>query len=140
MQNISPNLKLEDLAPKEAFFKLEALPDSVLTLKKFTLNDRIFLNQRWPDPAEVNKIFSELKLGEISEIAFRLLKEKHLFKDLEAFRESIVTIADIQNLISATLETIGISEPIMNQMAEALNQGKKTTPNKTKKAKRIGRR
>lgn len=140
MQNLSANLKLEDLNPKEANFAMEDYPGKIFTLKRFSMNDRIFVNQRWPDPKEVEKIFSELRLAEISEIAFRLLKEKEFFKDLEDFREHLVTVQDIHAVLSGVLETIGVSEPLMNEMAAALTAGKKTKPTKSKKAKRIGRR
>jgi hypothetical protein len=109
-------LELSDLKPIDAKLVLSEKPGLVFTLGKITLRVRIWLKDRFEKDALAH-IFSDQSLAELSEIAYYLLKEKTEFPTLESFQDAIVTQEDIQNLMKAVFETVGISEPLIDKIA-----------------------
>jgi len=122
-------LNLSDLKPEEATFTLSEFPDKTFTLKKFSLNAQLWMNERFGQE-QVKGIFENRRLAEISEVVFFLLKDKSVITSLEALREAIVTNQDRVAMMGALLKTIGISQPVMDKLkkdvetgnAESLNQ------------------
>lgn len=117
-------LKLEDLKPQTALLKLSTLGETELTLKVFSLADRIWLQQKY-GKAEIEGIFSEQRLIEMAEIAHHLLVDKTQFKTFLEFADKIVTIQDQIELTQALLKTIGIDEPLIKKLAAEM-EGKES--------------
>jgi hypothetical protein len=130
-------LKMDDLAPQRAMFHLSTLPGIDLTLKVFSLRERIYVNRRWPN-GEVEKVFSEVQIEGISEICYLLLEDasKIRFKDYNDFCEHVVDQdKDVLAIVKAVLQTIGIGEPQLEKISEAIGEAPKLMPNQ-KKTKR----
>lgn len=109
-------LDLNDLQPAEAPFSLSN--GKTYTLKKFTLATQIWLQRKFGQE-NIQGIFTELKIPEISEIVFYLLKDKQDFKTVEDLQENIVTQKDRVELIQALLTTIGLSQPVLEKLNES---------------------
>ena len=120
-------LDLHDLQPKEAQFNLG---ETALTLRKFTLASQIWTQQRF-GTENIQGIFSNLRLGEISEIAYYLLKDKKPFPTLESFQEAVVTQRDKMNLIQALLDTVGISQPVIERLNQENPTGNEQSPSQS---------
>lgn len=112
-------LSIKDLKPKEATFKLDSYPGVTFTLKKFSLNAQLWMSEQFGDE-NVQGIFEQQKLKEISHLAFFLLKDKSVLPTLEAFREAVTSHEDRAGMLMALLETIGISQPIIDELAKEL--------------------
>ncbi len=69
---------------------------------------------------QIIKIFQNQRIGDISEIAYYLIKDKTGLLDLISFQEQIITQQDRVNLIKALLETIGISQPIVAEITKEM--------------------
>lgn len=115
-------LNLSDLKPEEATFTLDDFPDKTFTLKKFSLNAQLWMNERF-GVDQVKGIFENRRLGEISELVFFLLKDKSVITSLEAFREAITSNRDRVAMMGALLKTIGISQPVMDKLKEGVETG-----------------
>jgi hypothetical protein len=115
-------INLDDLKPAEATFVLSEFPGKTFTLKKFSLAARIWVNQRFGKD-NIPKIFERQSLSEISEIVFYLLKDKATIPTLEDFQENIVTQKDNVAVMQALLTTIGISEPVIENLKKSIDQG-----------------
>lgn len=121
-------LDLNDLKPAEATLALSEYPARIFTLKKFSLNAQIWVNERFGDPQAIQGIFKNLRIGEISEIVYFLLKEKDAFKSLDEFREAIVSPKDKVEMVNALLRTIGISQPIVDKLKKEADAGNEQSP------------
>jgi len=112
---------LANLQPKMAKLKLSGIKND-LTLSRFSLRVKIFISEKY-GPENVQKIFEEKRLKEISEIAWFMLVEKDLFNnDLNKFLDEICTTEDQLNLITALLESIGIAEPELKEIQKAIDE------------------
>lgn len=120
-------LDLNDLKPKECLLELSDFPGKKYTVKKFSLAMQIWMRDRF-GPEGIGGIFKNQKLPEISEIVHHLLKDTSDFPTLESFQEAIVTQQDRVNVLTAVLETIGISQPVIKKLSD--DAEKKTRPPK----------
>lgn len=112
---------LANLQPRMAKFKLSGI-DKEITLSRFSLRVKIFISEKY-GPENVQKIFEEKRLKEISEIAWFMLIEKELFNnDLNKFLDEICTTSDQLNLITALLESIGIAEPELKEIQKSIDE------------------
>lgn len=130
------DLKIEDLIPHEATLKLSTI-ETPLILRPWSLRVRIWALGQYTDKG-LEKILREQSPKELSEIAFFMLKDesKKHFKDLEHFQDSILSPKDILALSLAVLGTIGMSEPIIEQLVEKQNALNKTPITPTQKKKK----
>lgn len=115
-------LNLNDLKPEEAVFELSEFAGQKFTLKKFSLNAQLWMNERF-GVEQVKGIFENRRLAEISEVVFFLLKDKSVITSLEQLREAIVTNQDRVAMMGALLKTIGISQPVMDKLKEDVEKG-----------------
>ncbi len=115
-------LDLTDLKPQTAKFTLSEHPDVVFELKKFDLNARIWLHNKFKQD-EIKAFFANQSMPEISEVVFYLLKNKELIPTLYDLRASVVTQTDIAAIFQALLTTIGISEPVVDKLMKEAHAG-----------------
>lgn len=108
-------ISLADLQPQEAQFSLSEYPGKVFTLKKLSLAVNIWLERKFT-PEELRDIFSNQKMGGLSQIAYYLLKDKETFKTLKSFREGIVTQQDRVAIITAMIKTVGVAQPLIDKL------------------------
>lgn len=127
-------MKLEDLNPRPSKFHL-SYNDKWYTMRAWTLNDQIWMNQEYGD--RINEIFSEknLDIVAIARMAYRLLEEKNDFKarefvtiDEEGNEETqkiggyklliarVKTIKEQLALLAAVVECIGLSMPEVDEI------------------------
>lgn len=116
-------LDLNDLKPEEATFELTGKPGVKITLKKFSLAAQIWVRERFGADSDLKGIFENQKIPEISEIAFYLIKDKSLFKNIEDFQEAVLVQKDRIELLTAMLATIGISQPIIEHLSKESAEG-----------------
>lgn len=110
-------LDLNDLQPTEAQFELSTYPGKAHTLKKFSLAVQVWIEKRF-GKENVDAIFSDQRVGDISEIIYFMLKDKIDFPSLEVFQESIVTQKDRVQIYDALFKSIGISQPILEKLSK----------------------
>ncbi len=90
-------------------------------------------------PQGVKEIFEKQKIEEIADMAYFMLKEKELLTTKEEFLEQICTVRDQVNVIKALLAAVGIGEPEIKKIDDALAKGEVAAPKPTPlTAKRIG--
>lgn len=110
-------LTLDDLKPKEASFTLpDWNPTQILTLKKFSLNARIWAKQTLGEKFHVE--LSNQNLEATAQLAYFLLKEKNIFPTEESFFEAVCSPADQYNLICAVAETLGVDARLMKELTK----------------------
>jgi hypothetical protein len=123
-------LSLEDLKPQESKLELSEKPGKTYVLKKFSLAVQIWVKQHFGEE-KIKYAFENKSLPEISEIAHYLLKDKTDFPSLESFQEAIVTQQDRVAVLSSVMETVGLSQPVLEKLAkeeEAQEPGNETSP------------
>lgn len=137
-------INIMDLKPVDAKFRLSTV-EKELTIGRWSLRVRNWAIERFGHE-EIKKIFEQQKISEIAEIAFFMLREKDLFPDSEEmsghdkFLDAIVSPQDTLNVIKAVIGAVGIGEPELKKIGEALGdipkaKGVKTeqVPNPKKK-------
>lgn len=110
-------LDLNDLCPETAKFQTSARPGESFTLNKVTLRTQVWLQKRF-GKENIQGIFENQSIPDIAEIAYFLLQEKDKIKTLDEFLDLIVTHQDRINLLQAMLTTIGLSQPVIDKIAE----------------------
>lgn len=120
-------LDIQDLQPEEAVFEVSGKPGKLYTLNKLTLRGRIWLNKRFTQE-QIKSMFETQNIGDVSEIAYYLLKDKSDFPTLEEFQDSFVTQKDFVALMKSLLATIGISEPVMQELSKEYDSGNVPSP------------
>lgn len=131
-------IALEDLVPKESTFTLSTMPGATLTLCRWSLRVRSWATAKYT-PQGVKEIFEKQKIEEIADMAYFMLKEKELLTTKEEFLEQICTVRDQVNVIKALLAAVGIGEPEIKKIDDALAKGEVAAPKPTPlTAKRIG--
>lgn len=142
-------LKLEDLCPQQGRFRLKSTGETEYTLRPMTLADRAWINATFP--GKIDKIFSQLQANELSQIVYRLMdddsKAKFKPRSVRIFNEDtgvetsgevggwrlLAAIAqgglqELEGMMKALLHTIGISEPIIEELAKVDESAEKKTP------------
>lgn len=117
-------LKLMDLVPKETQFKLSDYPDKEFTMGRWTLRVRQWATDKYT-PKGIERIFKTQQINEIADIAYFMLAEKdkkEFFKTKDEFLEHVVTIQDQVNVIMALLAGVGIGEPEIEKLNQALQK------------------
>jgi len=118
--------RIEDLKPTESSFELEAFPGRKFTLKKFSLATQIWANQRFGEE-RIKLVFKNMLMGDIAEIVHHLMKEPMPLMEL---LENICTQVDRISVAKALMETIGMSQPVIDKLAqdEAADEGNAAAP------------
>jgi hypothetical protein len=125
-------LNLLDLVPKESHFTLASHAEKEFTLCRWSLRVRAWAMDKYT-PEGLKDIFEKLKISEIAEMAWFMLKEKEFFGDSkETFLDAISSVQDQVNLIKAMIATVGVGEPEIKKVSDALE---KKTPKPTQSAK-----
>jgi hypothetical protein len=132
-------LKIMDLVPKETSFTLSTCEKPVM-LCRWSLRVRAWATDKYTSPG-LQKIFEEMRIQEIAELAYFMLKDKEQFKSQDEFMDAVSSMQDQLNLITALLGAVGIGEPemkkIKNEMA-ADEAEEKPKEKKSQKRKKIG--
>jgi hypothetical protein len=81
------------------------------------------------------EIFKTQNLIAMGEISYYMLKEKELFPTLDAFLDAVCTPKDHLNMVAAMLGTLGIAEPKIEEIREAMKDANapKQKPQRKKK-------
>lgn len=119
-------LNLDDLQPSESSFTLSEYPGRVFVLKKFSLAARIWTRKRFGDG--LSDVFEKKDLAGLCEIAHNLLKDpkdKVLFPTFLAFAEAVMTTDDYQSISKALLQTVGIDDKLILEMAAKIEADEK---------------
>lgn len=148
-------MDLTKLIPKETSFKLRQVEDQVFHMRPINLQDEIWLAETYPGD-EIEKIFTQMDIKEISRVVFRLLKpeDKKFFakreveiidEDGESETVEIGGVVLLQSLISGweekgmiletLLENIGLSRPQIASIKGEKKSTKKATKKKAVKKK-----
>ena len=125
-------LKIEDLVPQKAFIKLSTGKE--IELAPWSLRVRFWALDKY-GAEKLQDILQTQSLKEITEIVFFMLTQesKKLFSSFDDFCDHVVTTQDILSLTMALLQTIGISEPMVDELRKEMAKGPKPTAQKKKK-------
>lgn len=124
-------ITLEELVPAESKLVLSKRPNTNYTLCEYSLRVKMWAKKRFG--TQLKAMFDERDIESIAELVFFMLKSKADFNrdggsgdpnqgykddfaDLDDFFRNIVTIQDQYNIMTAVLETIGISQPILDDL------------------------
>lgn len=110
-------LDLNDLRPQEAKLELSEHPGKTYVISKITLRVQIWLNERF-GKEKISEIFTNASLPEIAEIIYYLVKDKTDFPTLPEFLDAVVTQQDRVNLMTAMMQSVGISQPLLKKLSE----------------------
>lgn len=132
---MSKPLNIIDLVPKETAFSLSTFPDRTFTLCRWSLRVRAWAMEKYSSE-ELKEIFSGIKINEIADIAYFMLKEKDFFKTKDDFLDAISSTQDSVNIITALTGSIGIGEPEIKQIQESIDAGKDPVSMDVKKNKK----
>ena len=105
-------LTLNDLCPKETTLELNG---KKYELKRFTLRAQAWAFDKY-GPDKLNDLLSKQHLPTVAEILHYLLKDKTDFPTAEDLMECVATQHERVSLFTALLETIGISQPILDKI------------------------
>jgi len=114
MQKIA-KLDLSKLTPQESKFKLSSFPDKEFHLCPHTLRVQAWAFGRFGRET-MEKMIANRSIIELAELGFFQLKEKAQFKTLDAFMDAVVTYPDRDALATAVLESIGLSQPVLEDL------------------------
>lgn len=147
----SKSISLEDLLPQSAELELNG---RVFTLRPIDLDDQVWLRNKFGDE-KLNFIFQNQEMESISQIVYHQLsyEDKLELKAVEIndidddgneivlkvtgpmlLRKMIKGPIDSLKVVNALLHTIGISQPVLDKLAE--QEIKKKEPMKKKTAKK----
>jgi len=134
MLRVMRELSIDDILPERASFFLKDKKKEYF-LRPINLTDNVWLKNKWGD--KVDKIFDPPDMPELSKIVYRLLEDKSDFRaeDIEYIDdegetqekritgpeklcESIQGVTEQINIFRALMSTIGISQPVFNEMLE----------------------
>lgn len=148
-------LKLTDLFPETGVFTLSGTGDHEHRLRRVSMEDRAWIAQNVGDEQAVEKAFATSDLHSLSRLVYHLLEDKTPFASEEReewnedgellgtrkfggvrkLRASIAGVADHIAVMKALLKTIGISEPILDDLQKDLTEAeaaeKKRSPKKS---------
>jgi len=132
-------LNFEDLVPQSATLKLSTIP-TALVLKPWSLRVRFWALKKYGQE-RLQQIMQTQSLEELCEIAFFMLEDdsKKLFTSFDDFTEKILKTEDILAVSMCLLNTIGISEPAIEEMRNELKKReapKSIAPTKKKTKKK----
>lgn len=114
-------LNLEQLVPQAVEFELSSVKDKKLTLNAYTLRAQIWATKTFGGNEKLEYIMSKWPVDEMSQIAWFLLKEKDQFKnDYVNFLDGVITHKDRTNMVEAVLGSIGLSMPVLEDLAKQL--------------------
>lgn len=113
-------MTLSDLCPTEATFTLSGMKGHVFTLDRFSLFSQKWLAEKYGD--KVKEIFENRHLFELAEVVYFQLKEKNVFPTVDDLLKQIVTHEDRAAIITALLETVGISKPKIKELAKEMDE------------------
>ncbi len=121
-------LNLDDLVPKEVTFTLSnpddpAKPGPTVTLCRWSLRVRAWATAKYTSEG-LREIFEKLKIDEIADMAFFMVKDKTMFKDKDAFLDAVITVKDQVEVIKALLGAVGIGEPEIGKITKAQKDAK----------------
>lgn len=118
----NPNtLRLQDFKPKETTFKLGDFPDRDFTLCRWTLRVRMWALENYTSE-QLKVIFENQQINDIAVISYFMLKEKDVFPTQDSFLDAISTIQDQINVIMAMLGSLGIGEPEVQKIVDAIEK------------------
>jgi hypothetical protein len=123
-------LQLTDLVPQNATFSLsevlgaDAKP-APLTLRRWSLRTREHAVKKYTARG-LKLAFEKLEIGTLADLAFFMLDDesKKHFADVDAFLDKVVTMTDQIELIKAMAKTVGVGEPELKKISDALNPQK----------------
>lgn len=141
---MNKHIELEDLIPATGEFTLQATQDQIHKLRPITLQDQVWINDKFGDGNALQKILEGTKLKELCQLIYHQLVDKTPFtaKNVEEINDegdsvrrkvtgpellaqAIVSKTEQINVYKALLKTIGVSEPMIE---EALGSKKKDLP------------
>lgn len=128
-------LKFDDLVPQSATFKLSTL-EKPIVLKPWSLKVRFWALGKYGHE-RLQTILQTQSLFELCEITYFMMADesKALFKDFDEYTEKVVSTADILALVTALLNTIGISEPMIDEIRKELHEREAPKPQAPAKPK-----
>lgn len=126
---------LEELVPQEASFKLSSTGETEHKLKKFTLRDEAWLETAFGKGTKLHDVLVDRSPLKIAQIAYHQLLDKKAFTNYDAFLEAISTGKDKDALVTAVLDTLGFSQPVLSKLeqerVEALRKAEEEAKAKT---------
>lgn len=140
-------IDLEDLIPMTGEFSLEATGAIVHQLRPITLQDQVWIKDKFGDAQALQKILEGTKLKELCQLIYHQLLDKSHFrasvvKEIndegdeverkitgpEALASCVSTKKEQLAIYKALLKTIGVSEPMLEEVLGGGESAKKKQP------------
>ena len=114
-------VNLDDLIPTDVDFELDRRPGEKFTLGAYTLRVQIWASKEFGKEQLQTAIHSKDAVI-LSQLAWHVLKQKDRFKSYDDFLDAFVTFKDRDTLMKTILATVGLSQPIIEKLAEQLDR------------------
>lgn len=137
MNDLPFQLNLNDFVPKETALKLSTMPGVDFTLCRWSLRVRCWAMDKYT-PAGLKEIFDKMKIEPIAEMAYFMLKDKSAVPTLPEFLDLVCTVQDQINLTKALLGAVGVGEPELKKIDEAMKVAGLEPPKPKAPKKKIG--
>ena len=130
------SINLEDINPQEVEFFLVSKNKSY-TLRKITLNDRVWVQDKFKD--ELENVFLKIDYKGLMQVIYHQLNddskkdflgyekeiinddgipEKKFIKGWEVLSESISSPKEIKEIMESFVKALGLSQPILDKLLE----------------------
>ena len=117
-------LDVDDLIPQETQFELASVKDRKFTICRWSLRVRTWATKKY-GPERLREIFEKQIIEEIASIAWFMLKpeDKAFFDNSEEnFLDNICSVRDQLAVGMSLLGAVGIGEPQLEKINEALKK------------------
>lgn len=117
-------LSIDDIKPTKATLSLSSGYE--LTLEPWSLYIREWAITKY-GASGLDQAFKTQSVKELSAIAYKMLEpaSRKKFETLKDFRKAVLSPRDMLNLMTAVIKTIGLSEPQMEEIADAIESQEK---------------
>jgi hypothetical protein len=128
-------VNISELVPQEAEFQLSSTNELVHVLKPYTLGVQLWAAKKFGSEI-LEKALNTRDAEVLSELAWHVLRDKSVFSNsFENFLDSVVTFQDRSNLLTAIFQTVGMSQPVLENIAKQIEDknkaGNENSPEQT---------
>lgn len=127
-------LDLTDMVPQEASFELSGAPGKKLVLIPYTLRVQIWAEKKY-GKKQIEAAIIGSDVATFSELVFYMLKDKAAFPKIDDLLDAVITFKDRANVTNALLESIGLSQPVLEKLTKQLEaqqaEGNEQSPSQT---------
>jgi len=112
-------LDLKDMIPQSAFFELSSHPGKKFELKAYTLRVQLWAEKKY-GKEQIEKAITGSDIATLADLVFYMLVDKTCFPTIEDLLDAVVTFKDRENITTALMESIGLSQPVLEGIVKQI--------------------